>query len=212
MSNYRVKDLNASQAHSAYRLAVSVLSEGCKSSDHHNIQYRNGYLLVEPINGDPHVISLRNRHVWILESKLHSGTDLLRQRVMAEYFFNSCADKKGDPFYLFPSEVPRSLSLEELPIHVGIFRIKRNLEFVDARNPISGHQWREPGNPVNSCNIEGPGAYVSSKFRSVKSAVGEVSYLLKYGRGSEEVPSSDLVKGIDEPLPLQNRPRMGAGQ
>ena len=166
---------------------ASLLSRGGRSTGEQMgllaFKYNAGILLVEPINGDPYVINLRHgeRSKYLFESKPRSGTDKLRQRIFASMWFDSLEKQNSTPYYLLLEDVPTSMKLEDLPIMVGAYKVFQNSKpFKDKKNPISGHEWREPTGLARNCSIDGPGARLKDTYGTVNAAFEHIEFLEKY--------------------------------
>lgn len=71
-------------------LLSNVKNGAVKKDAFYSIKANGDHLLVDPVNGEPFVF-VAPRTVHVFPVKKGSGTDKLRQRIAADYFFDRLA-------------------------------------------------------------------------------------------------------------------------
>lgn len=142
---------------------------------YHSLEYADGALFLDAINDAPCVVVLRTASLYTFPFEQGSGTDHLRKRIEAQRFFHSMSRLAGRaPYYLSSDKVPDNLSLDALPIQVGLSRIVPTFGPSKwEKNPISGHEYVVDTPERNQCHLEGN---PSQNFRTVGAALKVVAF------------------------------------
>jgi len=122
----------------------------------YELTFENGILLSLPVNGEASVVNLREPGgiIYGFQHQAGSGTDAMRQRHHARTWYEALLESANNselPFYfLNQAKTPNFFGAMTSfkPVLVEEWRIgKPPKPFINRRNPLSGHDWREAAGP-----------------------------------------------------------------